>query len=37
MLPPGVPAVPEYYDFRQYWPPESVARQEAIMAANRPG
>lgn len=32
ILPPGVPAVPEYYDRRQYWPAESLARREAMLA-----
>ena len=29
-LPPGVPAVPEYYSSKQYWPPESLARRAAL-------
>ncbi len=29
LLPPGVPAVPEYYDVKQYWPPEALARRTA--------
>ena len=29
----GVPAVPEYYDRTQYWPPESLARRNAILPA----
>lgn len=29
-LPPGVPAVPEYYDRRDYWPPASIARRAAL-------
>jgi hypothetical protein len=29
-LPPDVPAVPEYYDLKKYWPPESLARREAL-------
>ena len=32
VLPPGVPAVPEYYDRSQYWPQESLARREALLA-----
>ena len=32
-LPAGVPAVPEYYDRTQYWPPESLARRKAILPA----
>ncbi|MBL8201213.1 MAG: GFA family protein [Chromatiales bacterium] len=35
ILPPGVPAVPEYYDRRQYWPAESLARWEAMLAAHQ--
>ena len=26
VLPPGVPAVPDYYDRKKYWPAESLAR-----------
>lgn len=32
VLPAGVPSVPEYYDRRQYWPPESIARREVLRA-----
>ena len=32
VLPDGVPAVPEYYDRRKYWPAESLARREALRA-----
>ena len=32
ILPPDVPAVPEYYDSRRYWPAESLARREALLA-----
>jgi hypothetical protein len=32
ILSPNVPAVPEYYDRRQYWPPESLKRREALLA-----
>jgi hypothetical protein len=32
VLPPGVPAVPEYYDRNQHWPKESLARGEALRA-----
>jgi hypothetical protein len=28
-LPEGVPAAPEFYDVRQYWPPETMARWQA--------
>ncbi|MBI3710522.1 MAG: GFA family protein [Proteobacteria bacterium] len=29
VLPPGVPAVAEYYDRERYWPPASLARRRA--------
>jgi hypothetical protein len=32
VLPPGIPAVAEYYDRNQYWPSESLARREALLA-----
>ena len=32
VLPPGAPAVPEYYDRKQYWPAQSLARLEALLA-----
>ena len=32
VLPAGMPAVPEYYDRNQYWPKESLARREALLA-----
>jgi hypothetical protein len=32
VLPPGVPAMPEYYDRKLYWPHESLARREALLA-----
>jgi hypothetical protein len=31
VIPPGVPAVAEYYDREQYWPSESLARRHAIL------
>jgi hypothetical protein len=31
VIPPGVPAVAEYYDREQYWPSESLARRQAIL------
>jgi hypothetical protein len=31
VLPPGVPAVEEYYDRNAYWPKESVARRRALL------
>ncbi len=32
VLPAGTPAVPEYYDRNQYWPKESLARRENLLA-----
>jgi hypothetical protein len=31
VLPEGVPAVPEYYDRREHWPAESLARRAAVL------
>lgn len=31
VLPPGVPAVPEYYERDAHWPPASLARRRALM------
>lgn len=31
VLPPGAPAVPEYYDRKKYWPEDSLARLEALL------
>lgn len=31
MLPPGVPAVAEYYDRNEYWPAESLRRRKALL------
>jgi len=33
VLPPGVPAVPEYYDRDKHWPAESLERRAALIAA----
>jgi hypothetical protein len=33
MLPPGVPALPEYYDRNVYWPKDSLERRAALLAA----
>jgi hypothetical protein len=33
VLPPGTPAVPEYYRRGDYWPPESLARWQALAPA----
>ena len=30
VLPPGTPAVEEYYDLNEHWPAESLARREAL-------
>jgi len=30
VLPPGVPAVPEYFDAKEYWPADSLARRAAL-------
>ncbi|MCD6076820.1 MAG: glutathione-dependent formaldehyde-activating [Ramlibacter sp.] len=32
VLPPGTPAVPEYYDREDHWPADSLARREALLA-----
>ena len=31
VIPPGTPAVPEYYDRKQYWPAESMARRQILL------
>ncbi len=31
VLPPGTPAVEEYYDRDKYWPKESLARRRALL------
>jgi hypothetical protein len=31
VLPPGAPSVPEYYDRESCWPPQSLARRQAIL------
>jgi hypothetical protein len=36
LLPPGTPAVAEYYKASEHWPPESLQRRAALLAA-RPG
>ena len=30
VLPPGIPAVPEYYDRERYWPEASLERRQAL-------
>ena len=32
-LPAATPAVPEYYEREEYWPPESLARRQKILPA----
>ena len=32
VLPPGTPAVQEYYDRQQFWPEESLARRRILLA-----
>ena len=32
LLPPGTPAVAEYYDRKEHWPRESLERREAMLA-----
>ena len=32
VIPPGMPAVPEYYDREKYWPKESLERRKAMLA-----
>lgn len=32
VLPPGTPAVPEYYDSKQYWPADRLERAAALRA-----
>ena len=31
VLPPGTPAVEEYYDTKQYWPQESLERRRVLL------
>jgi hypothetical protein len=31
ILPAGVPAQPEFYDRKLFWPPESLARRQALL------
>jgi hypothetical protein len=37
VLPPGTPAVEEYYDRKKYWPAESNARRDVLFAKVKPG
>lgn len=32
VIPPGKPAVPEYYDSKEYWPAESLQRRSEMIA-----
>ena len=36
VLPPGAPAVAEYYDRKQFWPAGSLARRDAVLATPPP-
>jgi hypothetical protein len=36
VLPPGTPAVPEYYDRAKYWPESSLERRRALLARTKP-
>jgi hypothetical protein len=36
VLPNNTPAVPEYYDRKQYWPKESLVRRAALLEAVAP-
>ena len=35
VLPPGTPAVPEYYARDQYWPADSLTRRRAVLAGGQ--
>jgi hypothetical protein len=35
VLPPGIPAVDEFYKLSEYWPPASLARREALLARHQ--
>jgi hypothetical protein len=35
VIPPGMPAVAEYYEREKYWPKESLARRQAMLARLR--
>ncbi len=37
VLPPGTPAVPEYYERDTCWPRESLERRAAVLRAKQPG
>lgn len=36
MLPADIPAVPEYYDRKLYWPAESLARRATALSTHKP-
>jgi hypothetical protein len=36
VLPPGTPAVPEFYNISEKWPKESLERRGKLMARTRP-
>jgi hypothetical protein len=35
VIPPGMPAVKEFYDLEQYWPKSSLERRQALRARRR--
>lgn len=35
LLPPGIPAVPEYYKASEYWPKHSLERRDAYLRRTR--
>lgn len=35
VIPPGMPAVPEYYERDKHWPPASLERRRALLAKQR--
>lgn len=35
VIPPGMPAVPEYYERDKHWPPASLERRRALLAKRR--
>ncbi len=35
VIPPEAPAVPEFYEREAHWPPESLARRQAMLAKAR--
>ena len=35
VLPPGTPAVPEFYDLKKYWPAASLARRRVLIEGGK--